>query len=91
MTSETMVQGRRNTVLTAAIGTVLASFAGSASALDWELDNGTRINWNTTLSVGTSYRATERRDLSCFDDVISQTDFNGLLRGVVRRGLERRY
>jgi len=59
MMSETMVQGRRNTVLTAVIGTVLASFAGSASALDWELDNGTRINWNTTLSVGTSYRSTD--------------------------------
>ena len=57
MTSESMVQGRRNTVLAAVIGTVLASVAGSASALEFEFDNGTRVNWNTTLSVGSSWRA----------------------------------
>jgi len=30
---------------------VLASFAGSASALEFESDNGMTVNWNTTLSV----------------------------------------
>jgi hypothetical protein len=60
MTSESMVQGRRNTVLAAVIGTVLASFAGSASALEFESDGGTRVNWNTTLSVGSSWRATNQ-------------------------------
>ena len=59
MTSESMVQGRRNPVLAAVIGTVLASVAGSASALEFEFDNGTRVNWNTTLSVGSSWRAEE--------------------------------
>jgi len=49
-----MIQGRRNTVLASVIGTVLASYAGSASALEWESDSGVRINWNTTLSVGAS-------------------------------------
>ncbi len=57
MTSESMVQGRRNSVLAAVIGTVLASVAGSASALEFEFDNGTTVNWNTTLSVGSSWRA----------------------------------
>ncbi len=52
-----MIQGRRNTVLASVIGTVLASYAGSASALEWESDSGVRINWNTTLSVGSSWRA----------------------------------
>jgi hypothetical protein len=57
MTSETMVLGRRNTVLAAVIGTVLASYAGRAVALEFEFDNGGRLNWNTTLSVGASWRA----------------------------------
>ena len=57
MTSESMVLGRRNTVLAAVIGTVLASYAGSATALEFEFDNGGRLNWNTTLSVGASWRA----------------------------------
>jgi hypothetical protein len=57
MKSEFTVQGRRSTVLAAAIGTALAAYAGGAQALEFEFDNGTRINWNTTLSVGTSWRA----------------------------------
>jgi hypothetical protein len=52
-----MVQGRRSTVLAAVIGSVLASYAGSASALEFEFDDGSRLNWNTTLSVGASWRA----------------------------------
>lgn len=57
MTSEAMIRVRRNTVLATVIGTVLAGFAGSASALEWEYDNGGRLNWNTTASVGSSWRA----------------------------------
>ncbi|MCM2313270.1 MAG: DUF1302 domain-containing protein, partial [Steroidobacteraceae bacterium] len=57
--SESMNQGRRNTVLATVIGAVLASYAGSASALEFEFDNGARVNWNTTLSVGASWRAEE--------------------------------
>ena len=50
---------RRSTVLTAAIGTVLASFAGSALALEFEFENGSKLNWNTTLSAGANLRAEE--------------------------------
>ncbi|RPI12602.1 MAG: DUF1302 family protein, partial [Lysobacterales bacterium] len=52
-----MVQGRRNTVLATVIGAVLAGYAGSAAALEFELDNGATINWNTTVSLGSSWRA----------------------------------
>src|SRR5574338_671532 len=55
MTKETL--NRRSTVLAAVIGTVLASYAGSAAAIDFEFENGGRLNWNTTLSVGSSWRA----------------------------------
>ena len=51
MMSESMVRGRRNTVLAAVIGSVLAGYAGSAAALEFEFDNGAKLNWNTTLSV----------------------------------------
>lgn len=54
-----MIPGRRNTVLATVVGAVLASYAGGAAALDWELDNGATINWNTTLSVGSSWRASD--------------------------------
>jgi hypothetical protein len=57
MTIETTNRARRNAMLAALIGTVLASYAGSVAALDFEFDNGTRINWNTTVSVGGSWRA----------------------------------
>ena len=57
MMSESMVLGRRNTVLATVIGAVLASYAGSASALEFEFDDGSRLNWNTTISVGSSWRA----------------------------------
>ena len=55
--SESMVRGRRNTVLAAVIGSVLAGYAGSAVALEFEFDNGAKLNWNTTLSVGANWRA----------------------------------
>ncbi len=55
MTIET--SNRRSTVLAAVVGTVLASYAGSAAAIDFEFENGGRLNWNTTLSVGSSWRA----------------------------------
>jgi hypothetical protein len=57
MMSEAKVLGRRNTVLATVIGTVLASYAGSASALEFEFENGGRLNWNTTISIGASWRA----------------------------------
>jgi len=60
MTSESLVMGRRNTVLATVIGTVLATYAGSASALEFEFENGARLNWNTTISVGASWRADEQ-------------------------------
>ena len=59
MTSEAKIRDRRNTALAAVIGTVLAGYAGSAAALDFEFDNGTTINWNTTLSFGASFRAND--------------------------------
>ena len=57
MMSESMVRGRRNTVLAAVIGSVLAGYAGSAAALQFEFENGTTVNWNTTISVGANWRA----------------------------------
>jgi Protein of unknown function (DUF1302) len=59
MTSQSLKPGRRNTVLGIVIGTVLASYAGGAGALEFETDGGTRIIWNTTLSVGSSWRDQE--------------------------------
>jgi len=63
MTNETMAQCRRNTALATVIGTVLATYAGSATALEFEFENGTTVNWNTTLSVGASWRAEEQSRL----------------------------
>ena len=57
MTSESVIGGRRNLVLATVVGSVLAAYAGGVSALDFEFDNGGRLNWNTTLSVGSSWRA----------------------------------
>jgi hypothetical protein len=59
MTSESMVQVRRNTQLAVVIGAVLASYAGGAQALEFEFDDGARVNWNTTLSAGASWRNEE--------------------------------
>ncbi len=59
MTIDTKIRDRRSAVLAAAIGTVLASYAGGAAALEFELENGATINWNTTLSAGASFRAEE--------------------------------
>jgi hypothetical protein len=57
MTSESMVQGRCSAVLATVVGAVLASYAGGAQALEFEFENGARLNWNTTLSVGASWRS----------------------------------
>jgi hypothetical protein len=51
--------GRCRTALGVAIGAVLASYAGGVGALEFETENGTRINWNTTISVGSSWRSEE--------------------------------
>jgi hypothetical protein len=53
------IKNNRSTVLAAVIGTVLASYAGGAAALDFEFENGARVNWNTTVSIGASFRAEE--------------------------------
>jgi hypothetical protein len=57
MTSETMIRDRRSAQLAAVIGVVLAGYAGSATALEFEFENGGKLNWNTTVSVGASWRA----------------------------------
>jgi len=44
MTSEAKIRDRRNTVLAAVIGTVLAGYASSAAALEFEFENGGRLN-----------------------------------------------
>ena len=59
MTSETTNRDRRNTTLSVVIGAVLAAYAGGAAALDFEFENGTTVNWNTTLSFGASWRAND--------------------------------
>ena len=57
MTSEMTNRDRRSAQLAAVIGTVLATYAGSAAALEFEFENGGKLNWNTTVSVGASWRA----------------------------------
>jgi hypothetical protein len=59
MSSAIKHEGRRSLALATVVGSVLASYAGTAGAIEFELDNGVRINWNTTLSVGASWRAEE--------------------------------
>ena len=57
MTSEMTNRDRRSAKLAAVIGTVLSAYAGSAAAIEFEFDNGAKLNWNTTVSVGASWRA----------------------------------
>lgn len=57
MTSEAMILGRRNRALATVVGAILASYAGGAAALEFELDSGARVNWNTTISAGASWRS----------------------------------
>jgi hypothetical protein len=57
MRNRNVVRPRNRGPLAVAIGVTLASSAGSAHALDFEFDNGVTVNWNTTLSVGSSWRA----------------------------------
>ena len=59
MTTQTMIARRGSVRLAAACAAVLASCAGTANAVEYEFDNGVRLNWNTTLSVGSSWRAEE--------------------------------
>jgi len=42
------------------VAAVALAFAAPASALQWELDNGARINLDTTVSYGISIRAKDR-------------------------------
>ncbi|NJD30896.1 MAG: DUF1302 domain-containing protein, partial [Gammaproteobacteria bacterium] len=63
MTSESMIPGRRNTVLATVVGAVLASYAGGAAALEFESDSGVRVNWNTTVSAGSSWRSEDPNKL----------------------------
>jgi hypothetical protein len=63
MTSEAKIRDRRNTILAAVIGTVLAGYASTAAALDFEFENGGSLNWNTTVSVGSSWRAEDPNKL----------------------------
>ena len=59
MTTQTMIARRGSVRLAVACAAVLASCAGTANAVEYEFDNGVRLNWNTTLSVGSSWRAEE--------------------------------
>ncbi len=59
MTSEMMIRDRRSATLAAVIGTVLASYAGSAAAIEFEFENGAKLNWNTTISAGASFRTND--------------------------------
>ena len=43
--------------LAAAVGMVVAGYAGVAGAAQWRLDNGSQVVWNTSISVGASWRA----------------------------------
>src|SRR5262249_47290756 len=56
MTTLSVVR-QRVTPLAIAIGAVLSTYAGAAAAMEFELDNGARVNWNTTISIGSSWRA----------------------------------
>src|SRR4026208_2643882 len=59
MTSQSLNPGRRGTVLGTVIGAVLSSFSSGTSALEFETETGTRVIWNTSISVGSSWRAEE--------------------------------
>ena len=48
---------RRSHRLAVAVGTVLAGYFGVAGAAQWRLDNGTQVIWNTSISMGASWRA----------------------------------
>ena len=43
--------------LAAAVGAILTGYAGVAGAAQWRFDNGTQVIWNTSISVGASWRA----------------------------------
>jgi hypothetical protein len=43
--------------LAGVIGACSLCFVGGASAEQWRFDDGTQIIWNTSISVGASWRA----------------------------------
>jgi hypothetical protein len=48
---------RHSRRLALAVGTILAGYAGAAGAMNWRFDNGTQLVWNTSISLGASWRA----------------------------------
>ena len=43
--------------LAIAVGAILTGYAGAAGAAQWRFDNGAQVIWNTSISVGASWRA----------------------------------
>jgi len=56
--SQYRVHGRRHSALAIAMGLVLASAAGVAGAVEFQLGEGWTGHWNTDLSFGSAWRAT---------------------------------
>ena len=52
------IGARHSQRLAAAVGTVLAGYVGIAGAAQWRFDNGTQLIWNTSISLGANWRAT---------------------------------
>jgi len=48
---------RRSRRLAVAVGAALAGYASLAGATQWRFDNGSQVIWNTSISVGASWRA----------------------------------
>jgi hypothetical protein len=48
---------RRSHRLAVAVGAVFAGYVGVAGAAQWRLENGAQVIWNTSISVGASWRA----------------------------------
>ena len=48
--------GRRSG-LSCAVAATLACYAGSAGAVQWRFDNGSQLIWNTSITLGASWRA----------------------------------
>ena len=48
---------RRSQRLAAAVGMVFAGYAGVTGAAQWRFDDGSQVIWNTSISVGASWRA----------------------------------
>ncbi len=48
---------RRSRRLAVAVGAILTGYAGVAGAAQWRFDEGAQLIWNTSISVGASWRA----------------------------------